>query len=284
MTRDAADTVAKLLALAADNANENEARSAALNAARLFKTAGLELVDPDPSKATCVMCLPAVKQSWIGQCRRCGMTGDGPGHPCSNPEEGTLCKVHATWTMRAPTPKIDPFAGFFSVPRWPSRPPSREWVPPPVEDQAVIDGLREALKESRDELRASRDKETALREKLDELHDERQTLRELLHEATTGQKRLEPIDARFFVSVDDLDVSVRAAGCFERANVRYVGELVQLTEHQLLRIRNVGRRTVREIKEFLRMSDLPPLGSEIPDWEEHLRRREAAESARKGAA
>jgi DNA-directed RNA polymerase subunit alpha len=51
--------------------------------------------------------------------------------------------------------------------------------------------------------------------------------------------------------VDDLELSVRSANCLKNANIRYIGELVQKTEDDLLQTKNFGRKSLKEIKEIL---------------------------------
>jgi DNA-directed RNA polymerase subunit alpha len=52
-------------------------------------------------------------------------------------------------------------------------------------------------------------------------------------------------------SVDDLELSVRSANCLQNANIRYIGELVQKTESEMLKTKNFGRKSLKEIKEIL---------------------------------
>lgn len=51
--------------------------------------------------------------------------------------------------------------------------------------------------------------------------------------------------------VKDLELSVRAQNCLRDANIRTVEELAQKTEAKLGRMKNMGRGTVREIKQLL---------------------------------
>lgn len=51
--------------------------------------------------------------------------------------------------------------------------------------------------------------------------------------------------------LEALDLSVRAANCLENMGVRSIGELVRKTEGELLKTPNMGRKTVREIREQL---------------------------------
>jgi DNA-directed RNA polymerase subunit alpha len=51
--------------------------------------------------------------------------------------------------------------------------------------------------------------------------------------------------------VNELELSVRAANCLRNANIRYIGELVQKTEQEMLKTKNFGRKSLNEIKEIL---------------------------------
>ena len=51
--------------------------------------------------------------------------------------------------------------------------------------------------------------------------------------------------------MDELDLSVRSANCLQNADIKYVGELVQRTEHEMLKTKNFGRKSLLEIKEIL---------------------------------
>src|ERR1051325_5420229 len=51
--------------------------------------------------------------------------------------------------------------------------------------------------------------------------------------------------------VDDLELSVRSANCLQNADIKYIGELVQRTEQEMLKTKNFGRKSLNEIKEIL---------------------------------
>ncbi|MDD5242996.1 MAG: DNA-directed RNA polymerase subunit alpha [Syntrophorhabdaceae bacterium] len=54
-----------------------------------------------------------------------------------------------------------------------------------------------------------------------------------------------------FRSVDELELSVRSANCLKNADIKYIGELVQKTEQEILMTKNFGRKSLNEIKEIL---------------------------------
>jgi DNA-directed RNA polymerase subunit alpha len=60
-----------------------------------------------------------------------------------------------------------------------------------------------------------------------------------------------PLNDNLFRSVDDLELSVRSANCLQNADIRYVGELVQRSEQEMLKTKNFGRKSLNEIKEIL---------------------------------
>ncbi len=59
-----------------------------------------------------------------------------------------------------------------------------------------------------------------------------------------------------FIPVNTLELSVRSFNCLSKADIKYVGELVQWTEQELFLRRNLGRTSLREIKEILLSMDL----------------------------
>lgn len=47
--------------------------------------------------------------------------------------------------------------------------------------------------------------------------------------------------------IDDLDFSVRAYNCLKRANVNTLGELTEKTELEMMKIRNLGKKSLKEV-------------------------------------
>ena len=54
-----------------------------------------------------------------------------------------------------------------------------------------------------------------------------------------------------FRRIEEIELSVRSANCLENADIKYIGELVQKTEAEMLRTKNFGRKSLNEIKEIL---------------------------------
>jgi DNA-directed RNA polymerase subunit alpha len=71
------------------------------------------------------------------------------------------------------------------------------------------------------------------------------------------------LEAKLNMLVNDLKLSVRANNCLESEGIRYVRDLVQRTEDQLLEVRNFGETTLSEVREKLSAIGLH-LGMRIP--------------------
>lgn len=52
-------------------------------------------------------------------------------------------------------------------------------------------------------------------------------------------------------SIDDLDFSVRAYNCLKRANILTLKDLVDKSENEMMKIRNLGKKSLKEVKEKL---------------------------------
>ena len=59
------------------------------------------------------------------------------------------------------------------------------------------------------------------------------------------------LDDKLFMSIDELELSVRATNCLKSANITTVGELVQRSEQDMLKTKNFGRKSLDEIKNVL---------------------------------
>jgi DNA-directed RNA polymerase subunit alpha len=55
----------------------------------------------------------------------------------------------------------------------------------------------------------------------------------------------------YSMSVNEIELSVRAANCLNNANITTVGQLAMKTEQEMLKYRNFGKKSLNEIKEKL---------------------------------
>jgi DNA-directed RNA polymerase subunit alpha len=88
---------------------------------------------------------------------------------------------------------------------------------------------------------------------------------------TIGSSEEEPLNENLFRSVDELELSVRSANCLQNANITLIGELVQRTEQDMLKTKNFGRKSLKEIKEILSNMGLS-LGMKIENWPQMIER------------
>lgn len=73
------------------------------------------------------------------------------------------------------------------------------------------------------------------------------------------------LNENLFRSVDELELSVRSANCLQQANIRSIGDLVQKTEAEMLKTKNFGRKSLKEIKEILAELGLS-LNMKLENW------------------
>ena len=99
---------------------------------------------------------------------------------------------------------------------------------------------------------------------------------EELPEAEETEEGAEPsLNENLFRPVAELELSVRSANCLQNAGIKYIGELVQKTEAEMLKTKNFGRKSLNEIKEILRemgldfgmqVDNLPPRAELDERW------------------
>jgi DNA-directed RNA polymerase subunit alpha len=53
------------------------------------------------------------------------------------------------------------------------------------------------------------------------------------------------------MKIEDLVLSVRSYNCLKRAGIETIGELTAKTEEDMIKVRNLGRKSLKEIKEKL---------------------------------
>lgn len=57
-------------------------------------------------------------------------------------------------------------------------------------------------------------------------------------------------------SIDDLDFSVRAYNCLKRANILTLRDLVDKSENEMMKIRNLGKKSLKEVMDKVKDMDL----------------------------
>jgi DNA-directed RNA polymerase subunit alpha len=57
-------------------------------------------------------------------------------------------------------------------------------------------------------------------------------------------------------SVEELELSVRSSNCLKAANIKSIGDLVQKSEGEMLKYRNFGRKSLKEIADILQNMNL----------------------------
>ena len=70
---------------------------------------------------------------------------------------------------------------------------------------------------------------------------------------------------------------MRSANCLQNANIQLIGELVQRTEQDMLKTKNFGRKSLKEIKEILVSMGLS-LGMKLDNWPQMLERWRAQQA------
>jgi DNA-directed RNA polymerase subunit alpha len=89
-------------------------------------------------------------------------------------------------------------------------------------------------------------------------------------EAEEPAEEVKPVEEQklnenLFRSVDELELSVRSANCLQNANIKTIGDLVLKTEAEMLKTKNFGRKSLKEIKEILAEMGLS-LGMKLDNW------------------
>ena len=83
---------------------------------------------------------------------------------------------------------------------------------------------------------------------------------ELSEKATTTDFMKEPTDDSQTMilekSIDDANLTVRSFNCLKRANINTIGDLTQMTEEDMMKVRNLGRKSLKEIKALLEQMGL----------------------------
>jgi len=105
------------------------------------------------------------------------------------------------------------------------------------------------------------------------IHFDEAQLEETHEEVNEEKERMRELLAR---SVDELELSVRSNNCLKMANIKTLGDLVRRSEAEMLKYKNFGRKSLREISEILEGmglqfgSDITPYMAEPEDQQVHV--------------
>ena len=82
-------------------------------------------------------------------------------------------------------------------------------------------------------------------------------LSESVGTATTVVERPEPGHNKVLeMTIEELDLSVRSFNCLKRASINTVGDLISKTEDEMIKVRNLGRKSLEEVIHKLAMMGL----------------------------
>ncbi len=71
---------------------------------------------------------------------------------------------------------------------------------------------------------------------------------EITDEVTMVEKEEEEKDKVLEMTIEELDLSVRSYNCLKRAGINTVEELTQRSEEDMMKVRNLGRKSLEEVK------------------------------------
>ena len=77
------------------------------------------------------------------------------------------------------------------------------------------------------------------------------------------EKDEEKTENTLSMTIEDLDLSVRSFNCLKRAGIHTVEDLVNKTESEMMKVRNLGRKSFEEV-----MQKLASLGYKFPQEED----------------
>ena len=73
---------------------------------------------------------------------------------------------------------------------------------------------------------------------------------------TVVEKISDRPDAKLSMTIDELDLSVRSFNCLKRANINTVADLINKTGEDMMKVRNMGKKSLDEVQKKLEMMGL----------------------------
>ena len=74
--------------------------------------------------------------------------------------------------------------------------------------------------------------------------------------STVVDKVIDRPDAKLAMTIDELDLSVRSFNCLKRANINTVADLISKTGEDMMKVRNMGKKSLDEVQKKLEMMGL----------------------------
>ena len=74
--------------------------------------------------------------------------------------------------------------------------------------------------------------------------------------STVVEKATDSKDKMLELTIEELDLSVRSLNCLKRANINTVEDLISKTEDEMMKVRNLGRKSLEEVINKLAMMGL----------------------------
>ncbi len=84
-------------------------------------------------------------------------------------------------------------------------------------------------------------------------------------EQAESSKGNSSFDSILLRPIDDLELTVRSVNCLKNEKTYYIGELIQRTETELMKMPNLGKKSLNEIKDVLAARSLS-LGTKLEGW------------------
>ena len=74
--------------------------------------------------------------------------------------------------------------------------------------------------------------------------------------STVVEKVANNPDTQLSMTIDELDLSVRSYNCLKRANINPVADLISKTGEDMMKVRNMGKKSLDEVQKKLEMMGL----------------------------
>ncbi len=74
--------------------------------------------------------------------------------------------------------------------------------------------------------------------------------------STVVEKTSDRPDTKLSMTIDELDLSVRSFNCLKRANINTVADLINKTGEDMMKVRNMGKKSLDEVQKKLEMMGL----------------------------